>query len=50
MRVKFVMKEPRLEMEAHFNTFYYRQKALTIFSATVGREVKAEEIEVVEIK
>jgi hypothetical protein len=44
------MKEPKLEMDTHFDTLYYRKQAQKIFSATLGREVEPWEIEVVEKK
>lgn len=47
MKLKYVMKEPKLEMDTHFDTLYYRQQAQKIFSATLGREVEPWEIEVV---
>ena len=50
MKLKYVMKEPKLEMDTHFDTLYYRQQAQKIFSATLGREVEPWEIEVAEKK
>lgn len=45
MMVQYSMKNPNLEMTAKFDTFANRESARQIFSATLGREVEAWEIE-----